>query len=69
MHLLWETDRWLQKHCVSNTSKINADATSLKKDEGEGNPDNKVISATGSGVAEMEEPTDGGCSFPRSSLW
>ncbi|CAO2826631.1 unnamed protein product [Amaranthus hypochondriacus] len=68
MHLLWETDRWLQKHCVSNTSKINADATSLKKEEGEGNPDNKVISATGSGIAEMEEPTDGGCSFPRSSL-
>ncbi|KAH9617224.1 hypothetical protein KSS87_016663 [Heliosperma pusillum] len=21
MHVLWETDRWLQKHCVSNTSE------------------------------------------------
>ncbi|XP_039001231.1 probable glutamyl endopeptidase, chloroplastic [Hibiscus syriacus] len=25
MHVLWETDRWLQKHCVSNTSEVSPD--------------------------------------------
>ena len=25
MHVLWETDRWLQKYCVSNNSDVNVD--------------------------------------------
>lgn len=69
MHVLWETDRWLQKHCVSNTSEINADIGSLKKEDSAENAESKVISATGGGVAEMEEPENGGSSLRRSFLW
>ncbi|XP_010679382.2 probable glutamyl endopeptidase, chloroplastic [Beta vulgaris subsp. vulgaris] len=68
MHVLWETDRWLQKHCVSNTSEINADIGSLKKEDSAENAESKVISATGGGVAEMEEPENGGSSLRRSFL-
>ncbi|GMH02310.1 hypothetical protein Nepgr_004149 [Nepenthes gracilis] len=35
MHVLWETDRWLQKYCVSNTSDANADLNALKTDDGQ----------------------------------
>lgn len=30
MHVLWETDRWLQKYCVSNTSNVNEDLDKCK---------------------------------------
>ncbi|XVF32892.1 hypothetical protein REPUB_Repub17cG0122200 [Reevesia pubescens] len=30
MHVLWETDRWLRKHCVSNTSEVSADLDTSK---------------------------------------
>ncbi|KAL9239768.1 hypothetical protein vseg_014059 [Gypsophila vaccaria] len=49
MHVLWETDRWLQKHCISNTSELNADIGSVK------NTDSQVTSGTGGGVAELED--------------
>ncbi|XP_021839183.2 probable glutamyl endopeptidase, chloroplastic [Spinacia oleracea] len=67
MHLLWETDRWLQKYCVSNTSELNA------KEDSTETADSKVIAATGGGggggVAEAaEEPENGGYSLPRSLL-
>ncbi|XP_021770075.1 probable glutamyl endopeptidase, chloroplastic [Chenopodium quinoa] len=68
MHVLWETDRWLQKFCVSNTSELDADAGSLKKEDSTGNADGKVISVTGGGVAEIEEPENGDYSLQRSLL-
>lgn len=51
MHVLWESDRWLQKHCVSNTSNVK-DENTLKKDE---NTESKVAtSAAGGGSPESE---------------
>ncbi|XP_059436222.1 probable glutamyl endopeptidase, chloroplastic [Corylus avellana] len=32
MHVLWETDRWLQKYCVSNTTDLKADIDASKHD-------------------------------------
>ncbi|GAV83615.1 Peptidase_S9 domain-containing protein [Cephalotus follicularis] len=55
MHVLWETDRWLQKHCVSNTSDVNVDLDACKEDVSKGvtNSESKVISASGGGSAEL----------------
>ncbi|EOX95263.1 Prolyl oligopeptidase family protein [Theobroma cacao] len=57
MHVLWETDRWLQKYCVSNTSDISAgldtskDAASDEVTESE----NKVVAASGGSGAELAD--------------
>lgn len=69
MHVLWETDRWLQKHCFSNTSELSANAGSSEKEDTAKTTDNKAVSATGGGVAEVEEPEDEGYSHRRSLLW
>ncbi|KAH9626868.1 hypothetical protein KSS87_002268 [Heliosperma pusillum] len=71
MHVLWETDRWLQKHCVANTSELNVDAVSLKEGEGKTDVNSQVTSATGgSGGGAKEEDLDHGFhSLRRSSLW
>lgn len=63
MHVLWETDRWLQKHCVSNTSELNADLGPIKIEDS-----TKVMSASGGGAAEVEELETGGYSPWRSLL-
>lgn len=67
MHVLWETDRWLQKHCVSNTSELSANA--IEKEDSAETTDNKAVSVTGGGVAEVEEPENEGYSLRRSLLW
>uniref|UniRef100_A0A251UX90 Probable glutamyl endopeptidase, chloroplastic n=2 Tax=Helianthus annuus TaxID=4232 RepID=A0A251UX90_HELAN len=53
MHVLWETDRWLQKFCVSNSSE---DTTS-KNDESLGTEgsENKAVASGGGAVAELED--------------
>ncbi|XP_019160217.1 PREDICTED: probable glutamyl endopeptidase, chloroplastic isoform X3 [Ipomoea nil] len=64
MHVLWETDRWVQKHCVPNTSKVDTD-TKVTED-----PESKAVSASGAGVPELA--SDSNDTFPslrRSSLW
>ncbi|XP_074267857.1 putative glutamyl endopeptidase, chloroplastic [Silene latifolia] len=70
MHVLWETDRWLQKHCVANTSELNVDAVSLKEGGGKTNLNSQVTSTTGgSGGGAKEEDLDLGVhSLRRSSL-
>ncbi|KAJ8573699.1 hypothetical protein K7X08_010210 [Anisodus acutangulus] len=52
MHVLWETDRWLQKHCVYS-SDVKADAC---KDNAEGTVDSqsKAVAAAG-GVQELAD--------------
>ncbi|XP_076905476.1 putative glutamyl endopeptidase, chloroplastic isoform X2 [Bidens hawaiensis] len=53
MHVLWETDRWLQKFCVS---KLSEDIAS-KTDESVGTegPENKAVASGGGAVAELED--------------
>ncbi|GMI98885.1 chloroplast glutamyl peptidase [Hibiscus trionum] len=49
MHVLWETDRWLQKHCMLNTSEVSPDIDSSKDGEGKEVTDseNKAVAAGG----------------------
>ena len=63
MHCLWETDRWLQKFCVSNSSEATIES---KTDE------SKTVASGGGAVAELEDIGNGvdGLHFnTRSSLW
>lgn len=68
MHVLWETDRWLQKYCVSKNEK------NLGKDDvnkGTIDLDSKAVAADAGGVPELEEDTetDRFHSTLKSSLW
>ncbi|KAL8191976.1 hypothetical protein R6Q57_028097 [Mikania cordata] len=63
MHVLWETDRWLQIYCVSKSSQ---------DDETKGSEsENKAVALGGGVVAELEDVTGvGGLQInARSSLW
>lgn len=57
MHTLWETDRWLQKHCVYS-SDVKADVNA-RKDNAEGTVDSqsKAVGAAG-GVQELANLDD-----------
>ncbi|XP_038713587.1 probable glutamyl endopeptidase, chloroplastic isoform X1 [Tripterygium wilfordii] len=57
MHVLWETDRWLQKFCVSNTSDVNADLNTCTDDVNVGATDSKSkpVAASGGGGQELVE--------------
>ncbi|OAY69756.1 putative glutamyl endopeptidase, chloroplastic [Ananas comosus] len=50
MHVLWETDRWLQKYCVNNSSKL----ADLDASTGAASVDseNKALSSSGGGPAQ-----------------
>jgi hypothetical protein len=74
MHVLWETDRWLQKYCESNTSDINADIDASKHDVSKGATDSesKAVAASGGGGGGPEASDfehEGFHSMPMSSLW
>ena len=71
MHVLWETDRWLQKYCAPNTSELSTDVDAVKKQDSEKSADleTKVTSASGGGVAEVDELEHGVYSHWRSLLW
>lgn len=72
MHVLWETDRWLQKYCVSNTADVNADQDACKDNLGTGSTDSesKSVAASGGSGSEVSnsehEEVD---SLRRSLLW
>ncbi|XP_022757881.1 probable glutamyl endopeptidase, chloroplastic isoform X2 [Durio zibethinus] len=57
MRVFWETDRWLQKHCVSNTSEVTADIDTSK--DGASNEitksEKKAVGASGGGAAELAD--------------
>ncbi|XP_056166816.1 probable glutamyl endopeptidase, chloroplastic [Syzygium oleosum] len=57
MHVLWETDRWLQKYCVSNASDVNADPNACKDDGSKGvvGSEAKVVAASGGGNPELAD--------------
>ncbi|CAL9131623.1 unnamed protein product, partial [Musa textilis] len=67
MHVLWETDMWLQKYCVENSDQ----STDLPSSSGESpnSSENKAISATGSVPDHESTQEDGFYSTPRSLLW
>lgn len=56
MHVLWETDRWLQKYCVSNTSDVNADQDECKDNLGTGSTDSESKPVAASGGSGSEVP-------------
>ncbi|XP_013636382.1 PREDICTED: probable glutamyl endopeptidase, chloroplastic isoform X1 [Brassica oleracea var. oleracea] len=62
MHVLWETDRWLQKYCVPNTS--DADSSPDQSKERSDSAD-RVGTATGGGNPEFEDHSK----LRRSLLW
>ena len=71
MHVLWETDRWLEKYCLSNPSDLSQDV-GKSKDEGSGAADSegKVVTGSGGGGAERSSfDNDGFYSIRRSLLW
>lgn len=71
MHVLWETDRWLQKYCSSNSSDVGQDVDK-SKEEGNGAADSKgkVVSGSGGGGTESSNrDNDGFYSIQRSLLW
>lgn len=57
MHVLWETDRWLQKHCVSNTTNVNENLDTCKDEAKEEitDPESKTVPASGGGNPELAE--------------
>ncbi|KAL8054678.1 hypothetical protein ABFX02_04G007800 [Erythranthe guttata] len=55
MHVLWETDRWLQKHCVDNSSDPIAPEENATT--GITDTENKAVGVAG-GVAEHQIPDD-----------
>jgi len=71
MHVLWETDRWLQKYCVPNTSDANAELDACKDNTSKAitDSDSKAVGGTGGGVLEMTDLEHGRFhSLQRSSL-
>ncbi|KAI4301503.1 hypothetical protein L6164_034778 [Bauhinia variegata] len=73
MHVLWETDRWLHKYCVSNISDVGADDDTVKENVSKGITDSesKVVAASGGGGSEASGDLDNEQFHPtpRSSLW
>lgn len=70
MHVLWETDRWLQKYCVPNTSEENSEVDTCKDEASKTtiNSESKAVASDG-GVLELEDlEFDGFLSSRRSSL-
>lgn len=72
MHVLWETDRWLQKYCVSNASDVGTELDACKCDASKDVTDseNKAAAASGGGDPELEDfEHQGFHPVPRSLLW
>ncbi|PON61711.1 Peptidase [Parasponia andersonii] len=62
MHVLWETDRWLRRFCVSNATDVNADDDGSKENVGPGAADfeTKAVAASGGGGTERSNFEDEG---------
>ncbi|KAF3322681.1 putative glutamyl endopeptidase [Carex littledalei] len=70
MHVLWETDRWLQKYCEANSDN---DRSSNKDDSQNSttavNSENKALSASGGSAAHESSEFGESLCTPRSLLW
>jgi dipeptidyl aminopeptidase/acylaminoacyl peptidase len=60
MHVLWETDRWLQNYCVNGASKADSDSVA--------DSENKTLSASGGSAAREDLSPEGSSYLPRSLL-
>lgn len=74
MHVLWETDRWLQKFCVSNSANLSEDLDPSKENVSTDPADSEVkavaASGGGGGGVEASDFDLEGCHvMPRSLLW
>lgn len=72
MHVLWETDRWLQKYCVSNTSNVKENLDTCKDDaeKEETVTERKAVPASGGGSPELAGSQHEGLHpRARASLW
>ncbi|GLU07267.1 hypothetical protein SLE2022_242310 [Rubroshorea leprosula] len=67
LHVLWETDRWLQKHCVSNTTDGTADLDTCKDGATKEAADSegKASVPSGGGSPELDQSNQ----KPRSLMW
>ncbi|KAL3517372.1 hypothetical protein ACH5RR_019961 [Cinchona calisaya] len=71
MHVLWETDRWLQTYCVVNSKEANAVPAACTENVSKGTADSesKAVSAA-EGVRELEDQQEITLYYSRrSSLW
>ncbi|KAM5575988.1 putative glutamyl endopeptidase, chloroplastic [Rosa sericea] len=71
MHVLWETDRWLQKYCVSDTSDVNVNQDACKDNIGTGSTNSEskpVATGGGSGSEVSNSEHEGVDSLPSSLL-
>lgn len=70
MHVLWESDRWLQKYCVLNTFDANVNSDSSKDVAKESTDSESKAIPAGGGVKELDHlESDTFQSIRRSSLW
>ncbi|XP_062083609.1 probable glutamyl endopeptidase, chloroplastic isoform X2 [Humulus lupulus] len=69
MHVLWETDRWFQRYCVSNAIDVNADVDGSKENVGLGaDSETKAVAASGGGGSEESNFEDEGFPSRKRSL-
>ncbi|KAF3778342.1 putative glutamyl endopeptidase [Nymphaea thermarum] len=69
MHVLWETDRWLQTYCVSLSDKTTEVVSEIDEKETQNDSQGKVLSASGGGESDKEGAEQVIFSSPRASLW
>lgn len=57
MHVLWETDRWLQKYCISNITDPSAEHDESKENVSTeaADSDSKAVATSGGGSAEVSD--------------
>lgn len=67
MHVLWESDRWLQKYCVENSSDVAEGLDTSKNTESKSATDAESKVGVAGGVPE-QEPDDGRFDTARRSL-
>lgn len=70
MHVLWETDRWLQKYCVSTSDTLAGPDDKTDGSKAASDSEDKALSASGGGGSGPEGLEQEGLNvIPRSSLW
>lgn len=69
MHVLWETDRWLQNYCVANASEGTNDASEESVSKGSSDAETKAVGAAGGVAEEPDHEPDTIHIMCKSSLW
>lgn len=69
MHVLWETDRWLQNYCVANASEEINDASEESASKGSSDSETKAVGAAGGVAEDADHEPDTIHIMRKSSLW